>query len=367
MRTEKNTIACTFILVLCICMNSFAQQSGADGYTTFKYANGKVSSEGTLRKGKPDGYWKTYFESGRLKSEGNRLDFSLDSCWTFYDDSGHVTARYWYAKGIKNGPQFNYHPGGILRSEETDSMGIRTGVSRFYDTSSRLRKTTPFINGVENGIAREYDTAGTLITITAYRNGFFQREEKINRVDKQGRRQGVYRAYFDSDQIKSDGSYTDDLKDGVFKDYAEDGRVIKKEEYRMGELVVDEKEEKEKFEVKRNYFPDGSVRIVGTYKKGVAEGMFRQYDSEGNLDSGKVYSSGKLLRQGRIDNQGKEQGEWKEFYESGKLKSIGNYTDGKKTGTWRNTFENDSIEQIGAYTDGRPEGLWRWYLSLIHI
>jgi len=79
-----------------------------------------------------------------------------------------------------------------------------------------------------------------------HRYGFFQREEKINRIDRNGKRQGPCKEYYETDQVKNEGSYTDDLKDGLFKEYAQDGRVIKKEEYRMGELIPDEKEEKEK-------------------------------------------------------------------------------------------------------------------------
>ena len=83
----------------------------------------------------------------------------------------------------------------------------------------------------------------------------------------------------------------------------------------MGELVVKEEEEKDKFEVKRGYYETGAVKIVGTYKKGVPEGVFRKYDEQGNIDSAKVYSGGRLLRQGKMDNQGREQGEWKSLRE----------------------------------------------------
>jgi antitoxin component YwqK of YwqJK toxin-antitoxin module len=224
-----------------------------------------------------------------------------------------------------------------------------------------LIRVIPFSNGVENGLAREYDTNGKLITVTQYKNGYFQKEEKINRLDKFGLRQGLYRDYYEIDQVKSDGTYKDDKKDGIFKEYAMDGRVIKKEEYRMGELLASRTEDREKFEIKRKYYQTGATKIVGTYKKGVPEGVFRQYDEKGNIDSAMVFSKGRLLRQGRMDNQGREQGTWKEFYESGHLRGIGNYVDGKKEGEWKFSFENDSLEQVGEYVRGVPNGPWRWY------
>ena len=63
-------------------VTSIAQQT-KDGYNKLYYPNGKISSEGTIRNGKPDGYWKNYYENGKLKSEGNRKDFKLDSFGNF--------------------------------------------------------------------------------------------------------------------------------------------------------------------------------------------------------------------------------------------------------------------------------------------
>ena len=38
-----------------------------NAYQKFTYPNGKPSSEGIIRDGKPDGYWKSYYEDGKLK------------------------------------------------------------------------------------------------------------------------------------------------------------------------------------------------------------------------------------------------------------------------------------------------------------
>jgi antitoxin component YwqK of YwqJK toxin-antitoxin module len=59
-------------------------------FTQYRYENGMLSSEGTLRDGKPDGYWKTYYPSGQLKTEGNRKNFLLDSTWNFYSEKGII-------------------------------------------------------------------------------------------------------------------------------------------------------------------------------------------------------------------------------------------------------------------------------------
>ena len=256
-----------------------------------------------------------------MKSEGNRINFKLEGEWKFYSDSGIISSLYQYTAGIKNGVQKIFYPDGTLQNEETDSMGVKNGLQKFYNEEGKLVKVIPFVSGVEHGMAKEYNANGTLITVTSYRNGYFQKEEKINRVDKLGMKQGIYRAYYDNDSPKSEGSYKDDKKDGTFKEYSPDGRVVSKEEYRNGELIVTQKKEEDKFEVKRQYYNSGVTKIVGTYKKGVPEGTFRQYDENGNLEGAKVYKAGRVLREGKYDGQGREQGEWKEFYESGHQKS----------------------------------------------
>ena len=72
--------------------------------------NGKVSSEGMIRDGKPDGYWKSYYEDGKIKSEGNRKNFVLDSTWKFYNDKGLMYLVYTYKNGKKYGDKITFAP-----------------------------------------------------------------------------------------------------------------------------------------------------------------------------------------------------------------------------------------------------------------
>ena len=51
--------------------DSIVPISGGE-FKQFNYADGKLSSEGYLVKGKPEGFWKNYYPSGILKSAGKR-------------------------------------------------------------------------------------------------------------------------------------------------------------------------------------------------------------------------------------------------------------------------------------------------------
>ena len=71
----------------CILHFTFSQDSiKTNGYQKFNYPSGVISSEGTMKNGKPDGNWKSYYENGKLKSEGNRKNFEIDSTWKFYNE-----------------------------------------------------------------------------------------------------------------------------------------------------------------------------------------------------------------------------------------------------------------------------------------
>ena len=61
-----NNLPCAkYILFFLFCLSLgilIAQPNkvNPNGYNVFYYDNGKISSEGNMRIGKPDGFWKTY-------------------------------------------------------------------------------------------------------------------------------------------------------------------------------------------------------------------------------------------------------------------------------------------------------------------
>ena len=339
------------------------EASVKDGYVKFYYANGNVSSEGNMKNGKPDGYWKSYYESGTLKSEGNRENFKLAGPWKFYNEQAALVNEFNYKDGKKDGLQKNFYDTGVIKSEETDSMDVLHGMSRFYNEEGELTRQSNFVNGIETGISKEFSN-GRIITLTTYKNGYITKEEKINRTDRNGMKQGSWKDLYENDAVKNEGFYRDGKRDGIFKEFDRNGRVVKKEEYRNDILVQTVKAVEEKYDVKRSYYPDGSVKTIGTYKRGLPEGIFREYDAKGNLtDTAKVYSGGRLLSQGKLDDQGREQGLWREFYEDGKIKSEGNYKDGRREKEWNFYYNNGQVEQTGEYVKGKPSGEWIKYFS----
>lgn len=358
------SIFCLFVLKISAC---YAQENtgGAseikNGFTQFFYPNGKVSSEGTLVNGKPDGYWKTYFENGQLKSEGNRKNFTLDSVWNFYNDQGVLTTSYSYREGKKNGPKRTFSTETKrLVAEENYANDYKQGMS-FYFKDDYKWKETPFVNGKEEGTGREFSKDSLIITITSYKNGYVTREEKINRRDKFGKKQGIWKSFYPNDLLHVECRYVDDKLDGYYKEYGLDGNLIKTEKYEYGVLKKNVAE-LVKLDVKNDFYESGKLRSSGTFKEGTAEGVTRFYSEDGKIINSKIYKDGDLIGEGIYDERGYQQGKWKEFYPGGELRAEGEYIDGRRNGEWIFYHQNGKIEQKGKFLKGaKPSGNWVWY------
>ena len=342
--------------------NIFAQTDSVatNGFKTFYYQNGNKSSEGNFVNGKPEGLWKSYFENGKLKSEGNRHNNKPDGLWKFYNENGKIASELIYDLGLKNGIQRYYFSDGKLKQEEELKDGIRQGWVKDFGENGQLINMVPFKNGVEDGIAKSYADDGRLITITTYNEGYIRSEARINRIDKFGLKQGVWKVFFDNDKLKEETEYLDDKRNGFYRVYNSDGTLALSEKYKNGELVIDKKSTT-KFEVKRNFYTGGKVKSIVNVINDKRQGVEKIYDEKGNVISGKLFEDDKPVAEGITDENGNRQGEWKFFYEDGTVYSIGKYKDGKRIDEWKFLFQNGAVQQIGNYKNGLPEGEWKWY------
>jgi antitoxin component YwqK of YwqJK toxin-antitoxin module len=336
-------------------------QNNANGYNVFYYPGGKVSSEGNMKDGKPEGYWKTYYENGILKSEGNRNNFELDSIWKFYNDKGILTLEVNYENGKKSGYTNKYSDEGILESKDYFMNDVKDSVSFFYYPNGLVSKTIVFENGKEHGKAFEYATDGRIITLMEYKTAYLLKKRKINKLDNKNMKQGEWIEFYEDGSIKSEGNYLNDLKNGYFREYSMNGELIRALKYVNGELVQNA-EELPKLEIKTEFYDNAKIKSAGSYKNGIQEGVFREYDTIGEITASKIYVNGHIVSEGIVDEAGLRQGPWIDKYESGEIKSKGKYKNGKRVGEWNFYHKNGKTEQEGKYNDaGKPHGLWKWY------
>lgn len=329
----------------------------------FKYENGVVSSEGRMLNGKPEGYWKTYYPDGKLKSEGNRVNHQLDSIWTFYAEDGVISQSIAYANGKKNGAKKTYFEDGVLQREEVFRNDIPVDTTKKFYPSGKLAEIIPLdtlAKGKEQGTGYEYaEEDGRVTAVIEYRNGYVAGRERINRKDKFNQKQGLWRYFYPTMVTKEEGRFKNDKKDGYWKTYDEEGNLLETLKYENGILIPDP-EELAKLDIKREYHPNAQVKSVGSYNKGLKEGVHREFSMDGKVTAAKIYSKGKVTGEGIVDAEGRRQGPWKEFYETGELKSEGNYKNGLREGEWVFYYRDGKEEQRGSYYKGQPDGDWKW-------
>ena len=330
-----------------------------DGYQVIYHANGIKASEGTMHDGKPDGYWKTYNEQGILVSEGNRKDFELDSTWKFYNEKGNVVMEINYRKGKKDGIRKTYREDEI--TEETFKNDVKNGLTTSFYPDGRVKKEVNFREGLEDGPAREFDKDGRIITLITYKSGFITERELINRYDNNGRKHGVWKYFYADGTIMTEGTFKHGQENGYFKEYDKDGNLISTAKYADG-VKLENVAELVKLDVRKDYYPDGKVKIAATYnKEGQLEGVRREYLPDGTVEKSYIFRNGIMIGEGVVTEKGERDGYWKEYFDDGRLRAEGKYIKDVREGVWKYYHPNGTIEQQGLYTKGNPEGDWRWY------
>lgn len=350
------------LLCLLASLSSFGQSEDSLVFTTYYYEGGAKSSAGYLLDGKPEGYWRSYYRNGNLKAEGNRKNYQLDSVWIFYNENGQKTAEIPYDQGVKNGMVRSYEEG-VLIKEEPYVSGDLQGWVRYYYDSGELEKEVPYADNKAEGTGFLYARNGRVIAILTYKGNRLIRKQGINRLDDQEQKQGLWITFYPNRNIKTEGPYVNDLKNGYWKYYKPNGDLIRVEKWSMGELQ-EGATEVNKVEIRRTIDPQsGKLATKGAYRDGVPVGVHRAYNEEGEVISAKIYEDGIVLSEGIIDEKGRKQGPWKFFYRDGSLRAEGAYSNDLKIGRWRYLFRNGDVEQIGNYLRGEPDGLWTWYFE----
>ncbi|MDA7803462.1 hypothetical protein N8987_02650 [Crocinitomix sp.] len=113
----------------------------------------------------------------------------------------------------------------------------------------------------------------------------------------------------------------------------------------------------------KGYYPNGKIKLVGGLDNGQKNGIYREYDEEGNIINGYIYQKDTLIAEGIISGYGIYEGEWTYYFKSGAVKAKGAYENSKKEGKWKYYYSNGKLEQEGTFKDNKQSGNWSWYYS----
>lgn len=337
-----------------------------ENYKVFNYPNGKISSEGIMKNGKPVGFWISYFMTGVKKSEGKWKNNQLDSIWIFYDQVGDTTEKINYYLGKKNGYHYRYFKNekfkNQIQSKELYVNGKRNGISIYYYSNGNVWKEIPYLNDKKQGIGYEYDQNSNIITLTRYRNNKILLQEKINRYNQKGEKDGVWKEFYENGNVKDEKNYSNGKLNGIFKIYNKDRKLLEKLYYKNGEVDIENKDYELEVELKEEYDKKGNLIFQGSYKNDKPIGIHRKFNENGKVISTETYNLyGKVVAEGIVLINGKEDGKWVYYYDNGNKKAEGKYLKGKQQGNWKFYYPNGKIKQQGNYSLGKLTGSWKWY------
>ena len=331
-------------------------------YKVYYFENSEQkSSEGFIIDGKPDAYWKTYYNTGILKSEGNRKNFLLDSIWKFYNEDGFITTEITYKENKKTGPYKIYADSGVLHQVYYLIDDKKTGEFIEYYPSGEIKKKGGFKNDTIQETLLEFaEDDGRVIKLTTFKEGYIETEEYINNKDLDGNKQGIWKEFHENGKLKKEANYRDNKINGIVKEFTKEGELVVFEKFKDGVEDI-EAEEVEFVQLYKEYYPDGTVKLEGGQLNGKKNGFFRTYNEKGEFIQTLIYKNDIKIAEGIIDTALQYQGEWTFYFESGKLKGKGKYVDNLKVGEWVYYYENGVLEQKGTYKKGKPINDWNWY------
>jgi len=180
--------------------------------------------------------------------------------------------------------------------------------------------------------------------IFKYPNGTISSEGLI----KNGKPEGFWKSFYVTGVKKSEGKRTNFLLDSIWIFYDQAGDTTEKINYLYGkkngwyfkykkeapkgiyiwskELFAADKKEGTAY----TYFPDGKILQTFSYNSGKKEGLSKEYDKDGNIITLLEYNNDFLVSRERInrtDSKGLKQGDWKDFYPNGGIKSEKTFKD----------------------------------------
>ena len=192
--------------------------------------------------------------------------------------------------------------------------------------------------------AQENGTLKDGYQVFKYPNGSVSSEGLI----KNGKPEGFWKSFYVTGIKKSEGKRTSFLLDSIWVFYDQAGDTTEKINYLYGKKngwYFKYKKDpskglyiwsKELFaaDIKEGtafiYFPDGKIQQTFIYNTGKKEGLSKEYDREGKIITLLEYNNDFLVsreRINRMDNNGLKQGDWKEFYPNGGIKSEKTFKD----------------------------------------
>jgi antitoxin component YwqK of YwqJK toxin-antitoxin module len=193
-------------------LNQTDQQGRKQGHWISKYPNGNTRYEGYFRDNIPVGEFKRYYDDKSLNSvliystDGKTIDA------TIYYPNGYICAQGKYVDQLKEGKWRFYSSSvdGYLINEEDYSKNLRNGLSLKFFTDSTIAEKVRYVNDKREGECLQNYLGGRIFIRSNYSCGLLN---------------GKFEVWFENGKTEFSGFYKNNLREGKWYIYNEDGSL----------------------------------------------------------------------------------------------------------------------------------------------
>jgi len=231
----------------------------------------------------------------KISDTVNRTNSEALKYGYWVEKQGDITSKGEYLLNKKNKNWISYYPNNIISKIEYYSNGLRDGISVQFDRRGKMTLLENYRNGMTHGQTIHYSQFN---------------ETPLSECDyAYGKRNGMFRQYYDNGKIQEESYFKDDLKNGFSKWFNKNGRLIAVYQYLNGNFDG----------IQKTFYENDTLQTVYFFK----------------------------------DN--KYSGESKEFYRNGKVKVTGKYVLGEKDGPWTEYDELGKVQKVTKYKNGQEQ------------
>ena len=252
-----------------------------------------------------------------------------------------------------------FESGKIKNIANYNPKGERDGkYESYYNSNGNVYESLSFSNDLING---EF--------ITYYENGAIESKRHFNNGKI---KDGECPHFYEDGKIKQQHSYLNSKLDGPAYEYYPDGKLMQENFYQQSVLIGKD----------TSYYQSGKISSIhNRNSRGQYDGANERYSEEGKLLSKSVYKDGKQIsvqtwyengqkeEEKHFDEQGQLNGLVKQWYKNGNLAKSQNYKHDILDGNSEEWYENGIPESLYPYKNGKTDGIaksWNKYGKLTY-
>jgi antitoxin component YwqK of YwqJK toxin-antitoxin module len=195
----------------------------------------------------------------------------------FYPD-GTPAEKHNYRNGEQHGESRSWFDNGNLKIVAEYVDGSAEGNMVFYYPNGKKEIEGKLVNGDRDGTWYYFNPDGTIQLQVLYRQGVVVKERKEN---------GIFKEYYDDEQLKSEVHYKAGKREGPFVEYYDNGQWTVKA--MPADPISGAPADMERV------LQGQTRKREGTYKNDLLEGEVREYDSKGRQTKVVRYVAGEPM------------------------------------------------------------------------